>query len=297
MRNLLLLLLATILVASCNSNKPNADEKYLTEINQWHKHRIERLKSNTGWLNLKGLFWLEQGENALGSDQRNNIVFPEKAPAQIGTITLKDSIITFKSNNDTEVKINNEVVKKSELKTDMSGNPTILANGSLRWFIIKRGDKYGIRLRDFDSELVKNFEGIERFPVDTTWRVKAEFIKYKEPKVLSIPNIIGQTNEDTTDGYLQFTVEDKNYKLDPLKSGDGYFLIFADGTSGKETYGAGRFLYVEGSDNNEVIIDFNKAYNPPCAFTKFATCPLPPKDNYLKLEITAGEKKFGNGHH
>ena len=167
--------------------------------------------------------------------------------------------------------------------------------GSLRWYIIKRDDKYGVRLRDIDANLRKEFKGIDTYPVNEDWKITAKFEAYNPPKTISIPSIIGTVEEDMAPGALVFEKDGKEYRLDPVVEGDEFFIIFADETSGEETYGAGRFLYTAMPDSTgNVILDFNKAYNPPCAFTPYATCPLPPKQNYLKLRITAGEKKYGN---
>jgi uncharacterized protein (DUF1684 family) len=171
----------------------------------------------------------------------------------------------------------------------------------LSWFIIVReggpGEKkkIGVRLRDLDSKLAKTFEGVQRFPVDTSWIIKAKYVKFDTPKKIIIPNIIGTFSEVEAEGKIVFTKDEKEYSLLPTPSGDRYFLIFADETSGKETYGAGRFLYTDKeNENGDLILDFNKAYNPPCAFTKYATCPLPPRENYLKLAVAAGEKNWGH---
>jgi len=179
----------------------------------------------------------------------------------------------------------------------MTGNPTIMAAGSFKWFIIQRGNKFGIRLRDLNAHLAKNFPGIETYDIDKSWKVTATFNKFANPEIVKVPSIIGTVEQDTVYGHLSFQRDGKIYTLVPIVEGDSYFIIFADETNGDETYGAGRFLYTSLPDSaGNVILDFNKAYNPPCAFTKYATCPLPPKENYLHLKITAGEKKFAHEH-
>jgi len=156
---------------------------------------------------------------------------------------------------------------------------------------------YGIRFRDLESEAVKNFKGLERFPVNQNWRVAAQFKEFKPPKKMSVPNILGQIDEELSPGAVVFTKDGQTYSLQTIDAEDKLWLIFADGTSGEETYGGGRFLYIDKPDSNgNVIVDFNKAYNPPCVLTKFATCPLPPKENYIKLRVTAGEKMWGEHH-
>lgn len=292
-------LFALILLSSCSLKKEgtNASPDYQYEVNLWHSKRIDGLKKDTGWLNLVGLYWLEEGENTIGSSDKNKIVFPQNAPEEIGILTLKDSTLFFNSSNENNVNLNGETIINIEMKPDISGNPTILETGSLRWFIIKRGDKYGIRLRDLEAELLKSFEGIERFPIDSLWKINAKFEKHDPPKKIMIPTIIGTVEESISPGKLTFKIDNKDFSLEPTAAGQGLFVVFADLTSGEETYGAGRFLYIDGPDsNNNVVLDFNKAYNPPCAFTKYATCPLPTESNKLKVRITAGEKNFGHGH-
>lgn len=283
---------------SCGENyEQKGSETYIKEIQEWDQLRVERLKSDNGWLNLVGLYWLKEGKNTFGSDKSNDIVFPSNAAPQMGSFILNDSAITVKINKDVDVLVDSQLVKEAVLKSDVEENTTIMSYGSLRWYaIVRDGRKFGIRLRDLEAPLVKNFEGIERFPINEDWRIEAKWIPLDPPKELIIPNIIGTTSEAMAYGRLDFEIDNKTYSLYPTGQ-ESLFIIFADQTSGEETYGAGRFLYTDGPDsNNVVILDFNKAYNPPCAFTKYATCPLPPKENQLKIRITAGEKNFGEIH-
>ena len=181
------------------------------------------------------------------------------------------------------------------LKDDREGTPDVLRYGSLSWYIIKRGDRYGVRLKDSESDLLKNFEGIERFPVDPDWRVTAIFQPYDSVKSIEVPNILGTIGQDPSPGKLVFQIKGNTYSLDPIAAPEDkrWFIIFSDVTSGEETYGAGRFLYIDApGEDQTAILDFNKSYNPPCAFTPYATCPLPPEQNHLTLRVTAGEKNF-----
>ncbi len=273
--------------------------QYISSINKWHNQRIKGLKMNNGWLNLAGLFWLKEGENKIGCSEDNDIVFPKGlAPAHIGTVTLKDGIATFHAYPGAGVTCKGRPVEDIVMESDMTDNPTVLAADSLRWFVIKRENKTGIRLRNLDAPLVKNFKGIDTFPVNERWKITAKFVPYKPHKIISISSIIGTVERDTVEGSLVFKFRGKTYSLDPVDDSGRLFIIFADQTSGDETYGAGRFLYADKPDSaGNVVLDFNKANNPPCAFTPYATCPLPPKENYLNLRVTAGEKKYGSGHH
>jgi uncharacterized protein (DUF1684 family) len=292
---LLLAIFLLVTITSC-TQKPNADPEYIKEIEDWDKRRVERLREENGWLNLAGLFWLKEGENKFGSAKDNDIIFPS-GPDNIGILILKDSAVTVKINQGINVINNGNAVTEMILLDDLSGNPVILQTGSLRWNVIKRTKGIGIRLRDLNAELVKNFSGIERFPVNEEWKIEASFDVYDPPKKILIPDIVGTVDEELCPGAVVFVKNGKEYRIDAIDSGQRLFLIFADETSGVETYGAGRFMYVDKPDSaGKIILDFNKAYNPPCVFTKFATCPLPPKENYLKLRIEAGEKVWGVMH-
>ncbi|MDI6779627.1 MAG: DUF1684 domain-containing protein [Bacteroidota bacterium] len=170
--------------------------------------------------------------------------------------------------------------------------------GSLTFYVIKRGEQIGVRVKDKDNPARLNFKGLEYFSIDPRWRIDAKFEPYNPPKIIPIVNVLNQVSNDTCPGAIAFEVEGKTYRLDALKEGTELFIIFHDETSGRETYGMGRYHYTDLPDsNNNVVIDFNKAYNPPCAFTVFATCPMPPEQNYLTLRIEAGEKKYAKSEH
>lgn len=299
--SLIFLVMPILFIAyNCTNDDPvqKGDPKYLAEIEQWHSKRIERLKGDNSWLNLAGLFWLKEGENKFGSASSNDLIFPkDKSPDFIGTLILKDSIVSIKVAEGINVTANDMPVTELQLKDDLSNEPTVLKLGSLKWYAIKRGDRFGIRLRDLESDLVKNFTGIDRFPVNDKWRISASFVPFEKPKIISIPTIIGTPDKMICRGQLHFKIDGKDYTILPVDEDGNLFIIFADETNGEETYGAGRFVYADPPDSTgKVIIDFNKAYNPPCIFTPFATCPLPPKENVIRTKITAGEKLWGKGH-
>ena len=292
---------ATILLISLScverDSVPKGSSEYIAEIEQWHQQRIERLKGENGWLTLVGLYWLKEGENTFGSDKSNDIVFSENAPKKIGIITLKDSVITLKANDVINVTNDGNPVKEIILQNDLTDNPTIIDLGSLRWYIIKRENKIGIRLRNTESDLRKEFEGIERFPVNDDWELEAKFEIFDPPKTISLPTQLGTVVEEKSPGAAVFNFNGKEYKLDAIDTGKRLWFIFADETNGKETYGAGRYLYMDKPDSlGNMTIDFNYAYNPPCVFTKYATCSFAPKQNHLRLRITAGEKMWGGDH-
>lgn len=266
------------------------DSAYEEQIQQWHQKRIESLKEESGWLNLAGLFWLEEGSNQIGSDEKNDILLPkDKSNPFLGEIILDKGKITFKASSDAQV-FNGET-PVNQLDIFPEGQPVTLKHKSLRWFIIKRGDQYAVRLRDLESQYLKEFSGIERYPVQEKWRVKARFEPTAGKKV-AITDITGRTADQESPGTLVFSVKGKEYKLDAVGSTKNLFIIFADQTNQKETYGAGRFLYSAVEEDGTAWLDFNKAINPPCAFSPYATCPLPPKQNKLALTISAGEKRY-----
>ena len=290
-------ILFIILLSSCTQKQ---DEQYVSNIKEWQRQRIESLTDPESWLSLSGLFWLREGENSFGAAKNNQIVFPgNNLPAQIGITILKADSVYTKIRPDVKVFCDNKPVSFIKMIPDVEKNKTVLRLASLSWFIIKRGDKYAIRLRDSENPAIKNFKGIQTFPIDKKWRVKARMEFYDPPKKVEIPTVLGTIVEEESPGALLFEINGKNYRLDPLgkKSDKQLFIIFSDETSGWETYGGGRFLEVDNVDSNGITyIDFNKAYNPPCAFSDYATCPLPPQQNKLKLRIEAGEKKYRDSH-
>lgn len=269
---------------------------YKEEIEQWKIGRYTFLKSNDGWLNLAGLFWLEQGKNSFGSGIKNKIVFPKGSIAAFaGNIELEGETVRITAAKGVTTKVNNQPIQSSIIFSPDSLKKPIVSAGSLHWTIIKREDKIGIRLRDDNSAQLKEFKGIDRFPTDSTWKLDAIL---KEPlfaTTIPIKNVLGQTIQMKLLGKLIFTINGQIYSLDAVEEGKEIFVIFADATNAKTTYGAGRFLYVPMPDaTGKTVVDFNKAFNPPCAFTPFATCPLPPPQNVLAIPITAGELNYSN---
>jgi uncharacterized protein (DUF1684 family) len=270
-----------------------ADKAYENEIKEWHKKRVEGLKAENGWLNLVGLLWLEEGENTFGGSSDNDIIFPkDKSNATLGKIILKDGKVTVVADKNAAIFQDETPVENLEIFP--SDKSVVLKHKTLRWFIIKRGDKYAVRLRDLDAQQLKDFKGIDAYPIQEDWKVKAKF----EPttgKKIAITDITGRTADQDSPGTLVFNVKGKEYRLDAVGSEKSLFIIFADETNKKHTYGSGRFLYASGPDKDGyTYLDFNKATNPPCAFSPYATCPLPPKQNNLAVAITAGEKRFGD---
>jgi uncharacterized protein (DUF1684 family) len=294
-----LLSVLVLLLSSCARTSPKIDANaYAKEIEQWHAERVAGLKSEDGWLTLVGLFWLKEGENRIGSDKSNDIILTkEQIGTQSGVFILKNGAVQFEARPRSGFTVAGQPVTQLELKSDEDGSPTVLQSGSLTFQIIKRGEKLGLRVKDKQNPDRLNFQGTQFYPTDLKWRIEAEFVPYNPPKAVPITNVLGMESGETSPGAVKFSVEGSSYRLDAIteKGEIKYFMIIADKTSGKETYPAGRYLYVDPPDAaGRMIIDFNKAYSPPCAFTKFATCPLPPRQNRLPFAIEAGEKYMGH---
>jgi uncharacterized protein len=266
-------------------------DDYEKEIMEWRKGRVEELKNENGWLNLAGLFWLKEGENSFGSDISNDIIFPNgKAKPFMGKFVLANGVVTFSSLLKNQILINN--IGSQEAQLFPSEENKVSSFGSLRWFVIKRGQKYGVRLRDLESEFLQEFKGISYFDIDPSWRVKAKYEK-TVGQTIGILDVTGQTNQLESPGKVTFSRKGKLYSMHAIAEGEQLFFVFGDKTNKISTYGAGRFLYAPmPKESGEIFLDFNKAHNPPCAFTPFATCPLPPEQNMLDLEVTAGEKNY-----
>ncbi|HUJ16047.1 MAG TPA: DUF1684 domain-containing protein [Thermoanaerobaculia bacterium] len=255
---------------------------YRSEIQQWRADRHAKLLKDDSWLTLAGLFWLHEGAN--------DVELPTHPPSH-ATFVLRNGRVT----------LGNEA-----LRDDMDPKgPTVIKHGSVSYEAIRREDngvsKFAIRVKDTQSEARRNFKGLDYFPIDPSYRVEAHFEPYNPPRHITITNVLGMTSEETAPGALVFTLQGKTFRIDPIwdmsdPEPRDLFIIFRDRTSGRETYAAARYVYAHPPDaSGKTIIDFNKAYNPPCVFTHFATCPLPPPQNRLPIRIEAGEKKYA-GH-
>ena len=271
---------------------------YEQDLEQWRAKRLKNLKSEDGWLTLVGLFWLKEGENRFGSDPSNEVVLPEgKVPARAGTLRLASGKVMLEAQPGSGITRDGQPVTTLELTSDEDGDPTVVDIGSISFHVVKRGERIGLRVKDRDNPARAEFKGTDYYPADRKWAVTARFEPYQPPKQVPIVNVLGMETEETSPGALAFEVDGHPYKLEALKEKgeEQFFIIFADQTSGKETYGAGRYLYANppGPDGT-VLLDFNKSYSPPCAFTRYATCPLPPQQNRLPLRVEAGERYLGS---
>jgi len=279
---------------------PSDSESHRLEIEQWRRARFTRLTAEDGWLTLCGLWWLQEGENSTGTDSSNSFILPKgKAPSRVGSFFLRKNAVRFVAQKGSEITHGDSVVTTIELRTDHDADPTILRLKTLRMLVIERGGKLAVRVKDSENPARTHFKGLEYFPIDPRWRVEARLKPYVPPKQLRIPTMASTTEEYLCPGELKFTFDDSTYHVDALieaGSEDKLFIMFSDETNGSETYGAGRQMYADLPDSNgKVVLDFNKAYNWPCVFTEYATCPLIPEQNVIPLRVEAGEKMY-TGH-
>jgi uncharacterized protein len=276
-----------------------APETHRAEIEAWRGKRMASLRREDGWLTLVGLFWLQEGENRFGSDpQLNRIVFPkDTTPAALGSLDLSKGVVTLRAAPDAALTSAGQPVTTLTLRSDAEGPPTVVKHGRISFFLIKRGERLGIRVKDSANPVLLGFHGIDSYSIDGRWRFDARWEPYRPAKTIPVPNILGSVDQEKSPGSVVFEFGGRPYRLDAVQEAgsEDLFLIFGDETNGVETYGGGRFLYASPPDKDgSVVVDFNKAYNPPCVFTPYATCPLPPRQNRLALRVEAGEKKYGS---
>jgi len=276
------------------ASSPGDAERHAVET--WRAERLAGLKSETGWLTLVALYWLKDGENTVGRAPGNSLLLDHAGLADtLGSFFLQDGAVRFVARPGANVLHDGEPVTELALASDRDGEPTVLAAGSLRFFVIDRAGHLGIRVRDTEHPLRRNFRGLEYFPIRADWAVEARFEPYEPVHHIKIINILGMEDDLVAPGALVFHKNGHEWRLDAVLEEPGaqeLFVMFADATTGKETYGGGRFLYTAMPRDGKVLLDFNKAYNPPCAFNDFATCPLPPRENRLKLRVDAGELRY-----
>jgi uncharacterized protein (DUF1684 family) len=271
-----------------------AQRAYINDIEKWRTAHEAETRSDSGWLSLAGLFWLHKGTNTVGSGDGYAVTLTNNfTHGNFGVIEFDGSKATLSVDDGVEATVEGEPVKTIELISDEKGKPTVVQTGSQTFFLIKRENRYGIRLRDKDSPKLKAFNGLHWYPIDPGLRITAAYVPFPEVKEVLIPNVLGGNFKYKSPGLLKFRIKGKDYSLQPVEENEKtLFIVFRDLSSKGESYGAGRFLYTERPVNGKVILDFNKAENPPCAYTSFATCPLPPPQNRLNVDLRAGEKKY-----
>jgi len=284
-----------ILAGACTSSPPLIEDKqaYIETVEQWQEERLDRLKAKDGWLNLAGIYWLQEGEQSLGSHPSNDIVFPDKAPPYLGTLSLTGENVHLNVHEDAELHYKNEAIRELDLSYESSGDPSYITHGSFAWYIMKRHTSLAIRLRDYENPAIQALDHMPSYPIDPDYLVEAELKAYPESRTITVNTPFQDYTQDyQCPGELHFKLKGQKLKLLPFTSGEGYFIIISDETSALETYGGGRFMYSYPDSTGRILLDFNKAYNPPCAVTPFAACPMPPPENHLHVKIEAGEKSL-----
>jgi uncharacterized protein (DUF1684 family) len=292
-----LILIAAAIVFGCTAQEEmtEADTQYLQEVAAWRATRIEKLKNPTGWLSLVGLFPLAEGVNSLGSAPDNNCVFPAGAPERVGTVRLEGGRVVFLATPGVPVLHDSSAVDSVELVPDPEPGAVALRVADRFEFLhILRAGQHYLRLKDRQAEALKNFDSIPHHPVNVAWRVEARWEPYDPPRMATIPNILGFDTETPMKGAAVFEWNGATYRLEPDDAADdAYFFVFGDATNGTATYGGGRYMYMDPPDSaGTIILDFNRAYNPPCVFSPYATCPLPRPENVLPFAVEAGELTY-----
>ncbi|MEP7354111.1 MAG: DUF1684 domain-containing protein [Acidobacteriota bacterium] len=258
------------------------------ETEQWRADRLARLKAEDGWLTLVGLFWITDGDSRVGSDSSAEVPLPASLPKQVGSITLRKGKAHFKP-------AAGIAIKETDLQPDSVAGHEVVSLGSVRFYLIERGGRFGIRVKDSNSEARVNFTGINQFPIDESWRIEGTFTP--SPHKVVFDTEVGIKQDGDSPGYVDFERDGQRYRLEPVLEDNELSFVIRDATSGKTTYAASRFVDAELPKGglvagSKVVLDFNKAYNPPCVFTDYATCPLPTPQNRLRLAITAGEQMY-----
>ncbi len=296
------LLLAAILAAGA------VPDPHRAEIEAWRAQRVERLQVPDGWLSLVGLDWIEPGRTVIGSAVGASSIGPDAdafvkiagIPPRLGTLTLADGELSIELDEKAGATDDGKPATQSTLLADTAGTPSVVAHGSVSFVVIERSGRYALRVRNSAAATRTGFLGMDYYDIDPAWRVEGKFRPHPDGKMIPIANVIGTLEDTPNPGVVEFERDGKRYRLEAVDGGpDQLWFIFADRTSGKQTYGAGRFLYSDrpkpGSDL--VVVDFYKSYNPPCVVTPYATCPLAPPENRLDLAVTAGELNYRGAVH
>jgi|SRR6185369_8313569 len=285
--HLLILVLSVTLIASGQTS-------FSADTQKWREQHETEIKAEDGWLTVSGLFWLKEGTTTIGTGEKSDIVLPARsAPVTVGSLELNNGVVSLRVSDGVVVQVNDKPVQEYVMTFETDKPPDQFKVGSLKLGVIKRGNRYGLRVRDKNSPARLHFKGLKWFPARENYRIIATFTAYDEPKEIRIMNVLGDELKLKTPGLLTFTLNGQKFELRPvIEDEKKLFIIFRDLTAGKTTYPAGRFLYADLPKDGKVVLDFNRAENPPCAFTEFATCPLPPRQNFMNTAINAGEKKF-----
>ena len=301
MKALVTCIVLTLAGCSRQSAEPSKPEMpadpYQAEITTFQQQREASLKADSGWLTIGGLWFLTKPETTFGSDALNDIVLPSTSPGRAGTFSLRNGKVSVKAAEGVTFDLEGKRVTEADLRPDGEGPPDRISLGDIQLWVHNSGERLSIRMRDKNNPLRKEFVGTSWFPINPAYRVEATYTPYDKPKIVEVPNILGDIDKMPIPGIVAFTINGQKYKLEPVaEPGDPQFwFIFRDLTSQNETYPAARFLYAPAPQDGKMILDFNRAVNPPCAYNPYTTCPLPTEQNRLRTRIEAGEMKY-KGH-
>jgi uncharacterized protein len=270
----------------------SGNDDYGRDVEDWRQKREANLKADDGWLTVVGLSWLNPGDTRIGSDPDNDVVLPSGAPAVVGTLRLDGDAAEFRADPNVEVLRDRKAFGGGALRSDAKGKPDVLAVGDIRLILLKRGTRYALRIKDNRSPQRTAFSGLEWYPISEDWRISAKFVAHASDNKIVMDTIVGEPMSLECPGYVVFERAGKEYRLEAAVEDDKLWFVFRDGTSGRTTHPGARQLIADPPKDGVVILDFNKAINFPCAFTPYATCPLAPPANRLKLAIEAGEMKY-----
>jgi uncharacterized protein len=279
-----------VAAASISLSAGADNPSYRQSVGKWRQAYDAQLKSDGGWLTVSGLFWLHEGENTFGSGPLNDMVLPAPAPASAGSFEFHSGHTIVHVKPGVPATLNGKPVDTAEMHPDSNSDRLVI--GNLTLYVHSSGERFTVRLKDKNSQLRKDFTGTRWFPVDESYRVTARYVPYDKPKQIEIQNVMGDTISETVPGYVAFTLHGQELRLDAEVDGSDASFVFRDLTSGHETYAASRFLDTMIEKDGKVVLDFNQAYNPPCAYNPYTTCPLPPPQNRLATRIEAGEKIY-----
>jgi uncharacterized protein (DUF1684 family) len=271
------------------------DREYEEKVLAWRAGRYDSLVRENGWLALAGLYWLNEGRNLVGSNRMCEVVLPERAPTFIGVVELKGKTVRLTAAEGVQVKVNGRLAQKAVLKSSMEAKPSFVTwKETLRMVVHEHAGRFAIRIWDNERNERFSLQHLKWFPVNKHFRIPARYTRYKKPQVMEHPDAFGDMVEARIDGYVAFRFENDTYKLDVSETKDKkLFVKFRDLTSNRETYPPSRYCYTEPVKNGRVALDFNFAYNPPCAFTEYATCIFAPPQNNLPFRVEAGEMYRG----
>jgi uncharacterized protein (DUF1684 family) len=289
------LLAALGLLGAMSLNARDGNAEYRSQIRAWQQHRETGLRAPDGWLTLVGLFWLHSGTVTIGSGETSDFLLPKDAPSQTGQFHVNGKTVTFTSLAGDQLSVNGRPFTGTiTLKHDQDDDKCDkISAGPILFYVIDRDNRMAVRVKDADSATLRKFKGTRFFPINPEFRFEAKFID--KPAKVPVPNILGKAVMEDSPGLVEFAYKGQSYQLRPIYEGKTLFFIFKDLTNKTETYQAGRMVNTPLPENGQVILDFNKAYNPPCTFTPYATCPLPLKENVLPIRIEAGEMRYEGG--